>query len=193
MGRSLDRYSVISGTKKTTSDSSAAQNIRVTAAELGPQNENLTSRVQLADGDYLGVISVWHDLHCLDIIRRGLRSDYYGSRVKPEEQALFTAGHYGKSNTLRSSPQSLSKTLALNTADHCVERIRQTVMCHADLGVFVPEWVADSHAPESKILHSNAQSQCVDWTALDSWARKRALKKRGFKLRAGPFEQGFTQ
>ena len=66
-------------------------------------------------------------------------------------------------------------------------------MCHADLGVFVPEWVADSHAPESKVLRSNAQSQCVDWTALDTWARKRALKKRGFKLRAGPFEQGFTQ
>ena len=91
-----------------------AQNIRVTAEELGPQSENLTSRVQLADGDYLGVISVWHDLHCLDIIRRGLRSDYYGSRIKPEEKVLFTPGHYG----IFYSKFSFEKMLRENFTEH---------------------------------------------------------------------------
>lgn len=62
-------------------------------------------------------------------------------------------------------------------------------MCHADVAAYSAVWVADSHEEESKLLVSDAERVCVDWTALDGWARERALERGQFKLRAGPFEK----
>jgi hypothetical protein len=161
------------------------QNIRITEEEMEMQNENRTNRVQLADGGYLGLVSVWHDLHCLDIMRRALNMQYYGPRISEEERRakLFTLEHYGK----RSFPSPASYVL-LSVIDHCIERLRQSVMCHPDLVVYIAEWVGDSHDPAGKVLRSSAQTACVNWDYLDDWARKRALERRAFKLKAGPFE-----
>ena len=62
-------------------------------------------------------------------------------------------------------------------------------MCRPDLTLYIAEWIDDSHARRSKQLRSNAQTKCVNWDLLDGWARKRALKAREFKLKAGPFEK----
>ena len=72
--------------------------------------------------------------------------------------------------------------------DHCIERIRRSIMCHADMAVSSVEWIASSHDPENKQLRSNAEVTCVNWDAVESWAHERVLERKKFKLRAGPFE-----
>ncbi|KAI9711311.1 MAG: hypothetical protein M1820_002298 [Bogoriella megaspora] len=149
-------------------DMNEGQNIRVTQEEMIEGGENFTNAVQLLDGGYLGILAVYHHLHCLDIIRRFAHPEYY-TEVTTSEAHVWTAGHF----------------------DHCIERLRRAIMCHADLGLFSVEWVGDSsQGAEGKNLRSNAHSICVNWEALDAWARNRALEKGKFLLRAGPFEHG---
>jgi hypothetical protein len=62
-------------------------------------------------------------------------------------------------------------------------------MCHADLSIYSAEWIADSHELEPKILRSNGESNCLNWNAVETWARGRALERKKFYLRPGPFEK----
>ncbi|KAL2037447.1 hypothetical protein N7G274_009727 [Stereocaulon virgatum] len=146
----------------------AGVNVRVTREEMVLAGENMTNAAQLLNGDYLAVLGVYHQIHCLDILRKGLHMDYYTSKIT-------------ESDRLRN----------MNTAhyDHCVERLRRAIMCHADLSIYSAEWVADSHEPEPKILRSNGESNCLNWNAVETWARGRALERKKFYLRPGPFEK----
>ncbi|KAJ4292408.1 hypothetical protein N0V90_009070 [Kalmusia sp. IMI 367209] len=80
------------------SDLLTGQIIRVSKEEMELQGENLTNRVQIADGDYLGTMSVWHSLHCLDRLRKVINMDYYHSVIpdyKPDT-GMWTKAHSGK-------------------------------------------------------------------------------------------------
>lgn len=74
-----------------------AMNIHATKAEFELQGENFTDMVQLANGDYLGIIGVWHQIHCLDIMRRAFHLDYYAPRLVDGESEVYNIDHYGES------------------------------------------------------------------------------------------------
>lgn len=57
--------------------------------------------------------------------------------------------------------------------DHCLEALRQELLCSADLNVWTFQWT-----PHSRIKPANhipQQHACVDWDALHSWMQKRAI------------------
>jgi hypothetical protein len=56
--------------------------------------------------------------------------------------------------------------------DHCLEAIRISLMCKADISVYTFRWdeSVDTHRPLPK---SNAEHKCVDWNALELWAHSR--------------------
>ena len=118
-------------------------------------------------------------------MRKFAHPDYYPEVLTSGEHA-FTPGHFGENRY----PFLLDLfSLLLTATDHCIENLRRAVMCHADVGLFSVEWVGDSsQGIEGKRLRSNADSLCVDWDAIDKWARKRALEKGNFYLLPGPFE-----
>lgn len=62
-------------------------------------------------------------------------------------------------------------------------------MCHADVSVYAATWIADSHENPNKDLISNGERECVNWDAIDKWSRSRALKKKVYKVKPGPFEK----
>jgi hypothetical protein len=62
-------------------------------------------------------------------------------------------------------------------------------MCHADISVYAASWIADSHEQPNKDLVSQGERTCVKWDAIDTWSRQRALKKRVYKVKPGPFEK----
>lgn len=72
---------------------------------------------------------------------------------------------------------------------HCIEYIRRTIMCHADVSVYAATWIADSHEKPNKDLISGGERECVNWDAIDKWSRSRALKKKVYKVKPGPFEK----
>ncbi|ORY01974.1 hypothetical protein BCR34DRAFT_636609 [Clohesyomyces aquaticus] len=143
-----------------------AQNIRVTAQEMTRMGENTTNRARVENGDYVGVLGVWHHLHCLDHLRRMIHYDYYAANVTGKEAALYLTEH----------------------SDHCVETLRVALMCRADVALYSAEWVRSSHEPENKAIRSDANEKCVDWESLEKWALARALDPRGTRYLPGPYE-----
>ncbi|SPQ25729.1 8a642c71-02e4-4acf-b4ee-2291641d0938 [Thermothielavioides terrestris] len=94
-----------------------ALNIRISEDEMSILHENRTHRVRVNGGDYVGVLGVYHHMHCLYNLRRVVHWDYY---------------------------------------DHCIDSIRQALMCHTNTALYTAEWVKDSHDPFNKELRSSA-------------------------------------
>lgn len=56
--------------------------------------------------------------------------------------------------------------------DHCLESLRQSVMCSADVSVYTLEWTPHSKVkPAVRVPQPHA---CVDWEALHGWMEGRA-------------------
>ncbi|KAI8946016.1 hypothetical protein F4801DRAFT_566111 [Xylaria longipes] len=142
-------------------------NIRTTKDELrqarSPTSDDI---VQVSDGGYVSVLSVYHELHCLDALRRNIYPDYY-------------------------YPNATTKKMETNIVHmiHCVDTIRRSLMCKADVAVYAAYWIADHTAIPSKELRSGSDTVCVNWEAVDSWSRSRMLLRDRYKVRPGPFEK----
>ncbi|GAB1319328.1 hypothetical protein MFIFM68171_09538 [Madurella fahalii] len=144
-----------------------ALNVRVTSSELDMVGEDKTNRVQVNGSDYAGVLGVFHHLHCLNNLRRVVHWDYYGPR-------LANAKH----------PEGYSK----EHSDHCIDTLRQALMCHANTAIYTAEWTDDPHSPVNKELRSDAVTTCVNWDALNGWARQRALVPGHYHYLSGPYK-----
>ncbi|KAM3068614.1 hypothetical protein ACMFMG_011138 [Clarireedia jacksonii] len=93
-------------------------NIRLTKDELHNLNK---SSIELADGSgYFGQLNVYHHLHCLKFIREVFYSEYY-----PEARGPTTKSH----------------------VDHCIDDIRQALMCQADTSITSYRWEAGARRP----------------------------------------------
>jgi len=91
---------------------SRADMIRIN--KLVPSSADLPEEV---NESYQGSIEVFHQLHCLNLLRQMTYSDYY------REEEWF------------SNPMLRTHT------DHCIEILRQKLMCESDLHVFTYNWV----------------------------------------------------
>ncbi|KAK4107237.1 hypothetical protein N656DRAFT_849603 [Canariomyces notabilis] len=131
-----------------------AINIRITPSELDELGENKTNRVQVNGGDYAGVLGVYHHLHCLNNLRRLIHWDYYGPRL---------------ANTKH--PEGFAK----EHSNHCIDAMRQTLLCHANTAIYTVEYTGNPRSPVGRDLKSRAVTKCVNWDALNGWARQRAL------------------
>ncbi|KAI1173215.1 hypothetical protein F4777DRAFT_581224 [Nemania sp. FL0916] len=145
-----------------------AQNIRITPDEMVRLNMNTTNGVRISDGDYAGALGVYHHLHCLNSMRKALHADYY---------AQVPESAYPK------------ETITPEHTDHCIDTLRQALMCHANTAVYTAEWVADSHEPINKHIRGKATTTCVKWDSVNDWARQRALRGGTYKYAPGPYEK----
>jgi len=67
-------------------------------------------------GSYMGTLELFHQVHCLDMLRRAVHRDYY--------VALGRHSHVSDTHL-----------------DHWVEITRQTLMCNPDLDLITFHWV----------------------------------------------------
>lgn len=124
-------------------------NIRIPSKTLHKMNRN---SVLLADdsGDYWGILSSYHNLHCLRQIRQHLAPEYYAET--------------GYSHTASVYPPHI---------EHCIESLRQFVMCHADATMLTWYWPAEKPQPGEKYFpktNYTFHEQCVNWPKLQEWA-----------------------
>ncbi|RDL29901.1 uncharacterized protein BP5553_10528 [Venustampulla echinocandica] len=117
-------------------------NIRITAEELKKLNR---TSIQLQDGsgDYFGGLSAHHHLHCIKSVRRVIYRDHYGL---PDEPWMWSH------------------------LDHCLEDLRQSVMCNADFSVITYDWLPNYRRPWANF---KVDGECVNWEKLDAWAGDR--------------------
>jgi Mycotoxin biosynthesis protein UstYa len=117
-------------------------NLRVQKGDL--EKANITS-VPLNDdqGGYLATLDVFHTLHCVNKIRKSYYSDYYHDpNPLTDQQEHF---------------------------DHCIDLLRQVIMCHGDLALHTYEWKDDYRWPWPSM---QTEHQCRNWDQLMAWSKE---------------------
>lgn len=117
-----------------------ARHSAVLPSELGDQ----LSSVDINDGSghVLVELDVFHNLDCLNSIRKYLHRTYYN--------------------------ESTSKAMAhLRQVDTCIDSIRQSLMCHGDIAIGTYVWKKDHLLPwpDFNIMH-----ECRKWDNIQAWA-----------------------
>ncbi|KAL8832369.1 MAG: hypothetical protein Q9170_004905 [Blastenia crenularia] len=128
-------------------------------------------------GGYMASLEVNHQLHCINFLRKSLSPEYY-ARSSPHASIEFT---------------DPPKMLQIHQR-HCVEMLRQFVMCHADVGVVTYKWVAGRSRPYPDF---NTWHQCRDFQEVLQWVKDKQLKEEkggppvGWKYAPGDGERVF--
>ena len=161
--------------------------------ELELQNINQTVRPSLArfsekdGGGLYATIEIGHQLHCLvrnllsvytvggsltrrskDSLRRNSHIDYYGPlddnfKKRPE----FYRVHIGRPKlTAKRSASGLHLLTHSRRTDHCIELIRQALMCNADVGLITYDWVEGFELPFPNL---NTRHTCRDFERIYEW------------------------
>ncbi|KAF3909984.1 hypothetical protein ABW20_dc0109344 [Dactylellina cionopaga] len=91
--------------------------------------------------------AVFHQLHCLNAIRMAL----WNTTLMREEENETEMRHL----------------------DHCVDMIRQAIMCHSDISPFV--WARDPRDGKAKGI-SSVTHTCRDFDSIQKWAQARPFR-----------------
>ncbi|KAI9845205.1 MAG: hypothetical protein M1838_001823 [Thelocarpon superellum] len=107
---------------------------------------NKTVRIPKDPGHYIVGLSVFHQLHCLNMVR----------------QAMYATVQYPGDHEL----------LGMEHIDHCIDTIRQNLMCNADVSVLVWEW--DESSKRTKEIAQIAHT-CRDRDKIRQWGMDNRL------------------
>jgi len=134
-------------------------NIRVSKEEL---EYNHQTSVELPEnGGYLAWMSVYHELHCLKVLRQWGYKEHYFANITKEE--------HGK--------------MEMHT-DHCVEYLRQASICHADTSLVVFEWSEGKSKPMLK--NKRDPHMCQNWDTIEATAKDRQVTSAEFSRLINP-------
>ncbi|RYO87812.1 hypothetical protein DL764_008806 [Monosporascus ibericus] len=116
---------------------------------------NLTSIYTKDGSEGIVSLSVYHSLHCLKKVKRMLFKEHY---------------HQGKS--------SEAMAREAKHVDHCIEYIRESLMCQPDLSMVTFRWINNTaqHEDKSEFYPTNfdvSMHRCANWEALDAWSAQR--------------------
>ncbi|KAJ7305606.1 hypothetical protein DFH08DRAFT_976170 [Mycena albidolilacea] len=116
---------------------------------------NKTHAIPGDPGHYIAELDVFHNLHCLNRVRMALDSDYYS------DWRISTSNNYIPTQ----------KSAAGHVA-HCIDWLRQSIMCHADTSVIVWQWDARANA---SLVKGNVAHTCRKFDKITEWAKQRVL------------------
>ncbi|KAK3368288.1 hypothetical protein B0H63DRAFT_565013 [Podospora didyma] len=114
--------------------------------------------------DYLIQLDVWHELHCLNGLRKLLYPEVYG----------------GLGKVTRPDGTIDRGSAMFHHWDHCVDLIRQTLMCHADISP-IPFHV---NAPKNTGILPRLQTThtCRNFERIQQWARDHSAGEWDFNV-----------
>ncbi|CAK5276540.1 unnamed protein product [Mycena citricolor] len=110
------------------------------------------------DGHYIAELNVFHNLHCLNKIRMALDPDYY------PDWRISTTGNWIE-----------SQRNATEHVGHCLDWIRQDLMCHADTSVIVWQW---KDWANSSLVRGDVAHTCRKFNKIQDWALGRMVKQK---------------
>jgi len=145
-----------------------------TSVILGVTEEDIRKSNQLHDGDwfnstvvlehgktkeetkYFATLEVFHQMHCLNMLRK--------STFKDETQS-----------------KKMGVTMR-NHLDHCIEIIRQVIMCNSDPRLITFHWVKDNPVayPDFNTWHQCRDVDAtLEWAERNAWYLEHTVKKKG--------------
>ncbi|KAJ7625180.1 hypothetical protein B0H17DRAFT_1218853 [Mycena rosella] len=121
-------------------------------------------------------LDVFHSLHCLNMIRMALDPDYYPDwRISTTNNLIPSqkdaTEHVCKSLLYPSSFKA--DTSVPGCVAHCMEWMRQVIMCAGDTSVIVWQWRQSNN---STMGMANVAHTCRKFDKLQDWAKEHALK-----------------
>lgn len=132
----------------------------VTAAGKVPEDVvKFPSSFGLGEEAYAGRLSVFHQIHCLDAVRREAYAQHY-------------------------YPDGVNDTTGMHRLhlSHCIHYLLQNILCQANTDIYTHIWT-DAQATAWPDFNVNAQ--CRDFDAVKSWHKKNAVDLKSFdNLRA---------
>ncbi|KAI0123234.1 hypothetical protein BJ170DRAFT_675069 [Xylariales sp. AK1849] len=102
-------------------------------------------------GGIMVEIEVFHQLHCLNFLRKVIYADYYS---RPENRPVTF---------------EVSDELLFNHVDHCVDYLRQVLMCASDVTPVTSNWVHSHHSPHPDF---NTMHKCRNFDRLLEWVEE---------------------
>ncbi|RDW81842.1 hypothetical protein BP6252_02954 [Coleophoma cylindrospora] len=122
---------------------------RVPTSVWVPDATENRTLVDIGDGsgDRYATLAVLHELHCIRTLRQYLLPDYY-----PEIYEFF-------------KPDD-DEVIGVHI-DHCLDILRQSSMCHADMTLVPYEWWSETPVPQNVI---NTPHLCANWDSVYNWA-----------------------
>ncbi|OQV05018.1 hypothetical protein CLAIMM_09822 isoform 2 [Cladophialophora immunda] len=101
---------------------------------------------------YTGFLEVFHQLHCVDMLRRYTHWDYYASTYP---------SFLDSADTLRSH------------LDHCIDVLRINLMCTSDVSVMTHHWIAEKTWPDPDF---ETRHKCRKFDAIVDWVNETPRK-----------------
>lgn len=131
----------------------APMHISVSEAEL--QRDNQASVALPESGGYLGWMGVFHELHCIRMLREWNHRGYY---------------HADAANLTTTEFEHHEQHI-----EHCFEMLRQSAVCHADASLTTFKW----HPAKTRPMFNASESvhTCVDWEMLMDSVRDRVVSE----------------
>ncbi|ATY60788.1 tat pathway signal sequence [Cordyceps militaris] len=125
-----------------------SQNVRVEGKYFKHHGREKIGVAVPGTSDYIGTLNVFHELHCIKRLHQFMYPDYYFPDFTPHQLDM---------NRLHN--------------EHCLDFLRQSAMCHGDIGLITYIWRPDSRLP---VVNSTSH-QCVNWEKLYAWSEDRAV------------------
>ncbi|KAK4225628.1 hypothetical protein QBC38DRAFT_482361 [Podospora fimiseda] len=127
------------------------ENIAVSPEEVGhvnfPEGETLTTLS--GSGNAYVTVAAYHAVHCVGRVQRLLyRGQYYHNMTDLEYDLLN------------------------QHTEHCLDYLRQYVMCNADTTLITMHWLEKHKKPAARDL---GEHQCVVWNDIDQWMAKHSF------------------
>lgn len=151
---------------------------------------------------YLMSLDVFHQLHCLNILRRTLWPDRYKDQMfdywTADGQRNYTSGqakHYGKPPTIWGTPycgtpEALMKQQTNGDwLDHCIENLRLAVMCHSDISVIFWDWEEEQGRPGPQEIEPHT---CRNFKKIQEWALRHEVTHLSWPHGVKPAEEMYS-
>ncbi|KAI0169218.1 hypothetical protein GGR52DRAFT_593000 [Hypoxylon sp. FL1284] len=127
--------------------------------QLGVAPESAVRLPASSGGGYMAYLASHHHLHCVYLLHQSLHPAFYAPRsplwTEPGSDAAHRASHW----------------------NHCVETLRQLVMCNADASVVTHAWppVELGLGVDLPVPVSENPRRCADWDAHFRWQLERQV------------------
>ncbi|UNI23267.1 hypothetical protein JDV02_009098 [Purpureocillium takamizusanense] len=116
---------------------------------------HFVKRAKKYGGGFIVNLEGLHHLHCLNLIRQSL---------------YFNYEHYRdlKQHAFKNEGEILRKHVT-----HCLDAVRQVLMCNVDTGVLGQVWTVDSDGKELQAFPDfNSKHMCKNFDDIKEWSRK---------------------
>jgi len=117
---------------------------------------NKTAEVPGTGGKYIVSLEMFHQLHCLNLLRKHNYPERY-----PNYRVFYPNG-----TRIPSAP------VQQYHLDHCIDRLRQGVMCAGDLGTLFWTW---DESREKYMINMQSTHSCRNFDKIREWALEKML------------------